>query len=41
MLVPGDRFPELQLSLAGGGSISLPGDLAGNWAYVAFYRGNW
>jgi hypothetical protein len=25
----------------GGGKISLPGDLAGSWGVVLFYRGHW
>jgi hypothetical protein len=41
MLVPDDQFPDIELSIAGGGTISLPGDVAGNWAYILFYRGGW
>ena len=38
MLVPDDQFPDIEL---GGGSVSLPGDVAGHWTYVLFYRGGW
>ena len=41
MLVVDDLFPEIELSIAGGGIISLPKDVEGNWTYVAFYRGGW
>lgn len=37
----GDLFPLLQLSAVGGGTISLPGDLAGSYAVVLVYRGSW
>lgn len=37
----GDPFPSLQLSAVGGGTISLPGDLAGSYAVVLLYRGSW
>jgi hypothetical protein len=41
MLVPDDQFPEIELDIVGGGSISLPSDAAGHWTYVLFYRGGW
>jgi hypothetical protein len=41
MLVPGDRFPDITLQLAGGGECVLPRDVAGAWAYILFYRGGW
>lgn len=41
MLRPGDRFPEITLSLVGGGEMALPGSVVGAWAYVLFYRGGW
>ena len=41
MLVPDDQFPDIELDIAGGGSVSLPGDVAGHWTYVLFYRGGW
>lgn len=41
MLVPDDQFPDIELDIVGGGSISLPSDAAGHWTYVLFYRGGW
>ena len=41
MLMIGDQFPDLQLALPQGKSISLPGDLGDSWAYILFYRGAW
>lgn len=41
MLMPGDQFPDLELSLPDGGSISLPGDFGESWVYILFYRGGW
>jgi peroxiredoxin len=37
----GDRFPVLSLPLVGGGTISLPDDLAGHVGVVLTYRGSW
>jgi peroxiredoxin len=37
----GDPFPSLELDKVGGGKVSLPGDLAGSWGVVLFYRGHW
>ncbi|MDH3703512.1 MAG: hypothetical protein OEU46_19610 [Alphaproteobacteria bacterium] len=37
----GDAFPQLSLSLAGGGSMTVPDDLGGNYAVLLFYRGHW
>lgn len=37
----GDRFPDLTARLVGGGTLSLPGDLAGSWGVVLFNRGHW
>ncbi|HJM49721.1 MAG TPA: hypothetical protein QGF63_07710 [Alphaproteobacteria bacterium] len=37
----GDVFPELTLDLVGGGSLNLPGGLAGNYRVILFYRGHW
>ena len=37
----GDDFPKLEISKAGGGKISLPGDLLGSWGVVIFYRSHW
>ncbi len=41
LLRPGDPFPAFSVPRAGGGSIRLPGDLAGNFGIVLFYRGSW
>jgi peroxiredoxin len=41
LLNPGDRFPSLTLTLAGGGTLELPGALAGEFGVVLFYRGSW
>ena len=40
-LANGDRFPHLTAPAVGGGTIDLPGDLAGSFGVVLFYRGNW
>lgn len=40
-LHPGQPFPPLQLPLVGGGTASLPADLAGGYAAVLVYRGAW
>ena len=37
----GQEFPSLQLPLAGGGTLSLPDDLAGDFGVVLIYRGAW
>src|SRR5512132_2278743 len=37
----GDRFPDLTLSLVGGGTLALPGALAGSYGVILFYRGAW
>ncbi len=37
----GQTFPQLDLPTVGGGSISLPGDLAGAFSVVLIYRGAW
>jgi peroxiredoxin len=37
----GDTFPDLAVDLVGGGRLALPGDLAGSFAVVLFYRGSW
>lgn len=41
MLHNGDAFPALVVPAVGGGSISLPGDLAGSFGVVLVYRGAW
>ena len=37
----GDTFPSLSIVAVGGGTISLPGDLAGAFGVVLIYRGAW
>jgi len=37
----GGTFPSLTLKIAGGGTISLPDDIATPYAIVLFYRGHW
>lgn len=41
LLAPGDIFPSLSVPRAGGGQINIPGDLAGTYGVVLFYRGSW
>ncbi|MDG1836029.1 MAG: hypothetical protein P8J22_11055 [Pseudomonadales bacterium] len=40
-LNPGDNFPSISLSLAGGGSFSFPDDLETPMTIALFYRGHW
>ncbi|HEV8389702.1 MAG TPA: peroxiredoxin family protein [Dongiaceae bacterium] len=37
----GEAFPSLTISALGNRRISLPGDLAGSFGVVLFYRGSW
>ena len=37
----GDRFPDMTLTLTGGGAVSLPDDLASDYGVILFYRGHW
>lgn len=37
----GDTFPSLTINAVGGGTISLPGDLAGAFGVILIYRGSW
>src|SRR5690242_6734526 len=37
----GQPFPSLEVPAVGGGTISLPGDLAGHYGVVLIYRGSW
>lgn len=37
----GDTFPELKLSVVGGGEVVLPRDIGSPFAIVLFYRGHW
>jgi peroxiredoxin len=40
-LIEGQPFPPLALPTAGGGSVKLPGDLAGSASVILVYRGSW
>ncbi len=40
-LGPGDTFPSMRLSIAGGGAIDLPADLKSGYSVILFYRGHW
>jgi len=37
----GEQFPSLAVPAVGGGTISLPDDLAGSYGIVLIYRGSW
>jgi len=37
----GQQFPPLEVPAVGGGTISLPDDLAGSYGVVLIYRGSW
>lgn len=37
----GQPFPLLDVPAVGGGTISLPGDLAGSYGVILIYRGSW
>ena len=37
----GQKFPSLELPLVGGGTVSLPEDLSGDYGVVLVYRGSW
>ncbi|HEX5378477.1 MAG TPA: peroxiredoxin family protein [Phenylobacterium sp.] len=37
----GDIFPSITFESVAGGGLSLPGDLAGSYGVVLFYRGSW
>jgi peroxiredoxin len=41
LLRPGDQFPPLTVALAGGGTLRLPGDMAGHFGVILLYRGSW
>lgn len=40
-LIPGTKFPELTMNIAGGNTISLPDDLQSTYSIILFYRGHW
>ncbi|MFQ5689828.1 MAG: hypothetical protein ACE5HQ_06115 [Gemmatimonadota bacterium] len=37
----GDPFPALELRCTDGGTLTVPGDLAGKWVVLLVYRGHW
>ncbi len=37
----GQRFPALEVPAVGGGTMSLPDDLAGSYGVILIYRGSW
>ncbi|MGE0715723.1 MAG: redoxin domain-containing protein [Alphaproteobacteria bacterium] len=37
----GDRLPNVELLLAGGGALRLPDDVAARFCVILFYRGYW
>lgn len=37
----GSVFPTLTLQKVGGGTVTVPDDLAGNFKVILFYRGHW
>lgn len=37
----GDRLPSLTAPTVGGGSMTLPDDVDGDWSLLVFYRGHW
>ena len=37
----GGQFPDIKLSITGGGELSLPNDITTPYAFVLFYRGHW
>ena len=41
LLAPGDRFPDLSLSLLDGSTLDLPHALSGGYGVVLVYRGSW
>ena len=40
-LCNGQLFPSLEVPAVGGGTISLPDDLAGSYGVILIYRGSW
>ncbi len=41
LLHPGDTFPDLDVSVVGGDSLSIPAAMAGGFGVVLFNRGAW
>lgn len=36
-----DSFPDITLSLSGGGTLNIPGEIETPYAILLFYRGHW
>ncbi|MFC6159429.1 redoxin domain-containing protein [Kribbella jiaozuonensis] len=41
LLQPGDAFPELSLTVPGGGVVNVPEAFDGEYGVMLFYRGSW
>ena len=41
MLQQGARFPQLELKLLDGRTLTLPGDAPSRYTALLFYRGHW
>ncbi len=41
ILDSGDDFPKLEIQRVGGGTLSLPDELADSFGVVLLYRGHW
>jgi peroxiredoxin len=41
LLYPGDPFPQLTITTAGGQTLTIPDAFAGDFGVVLFYRGSW
>jgi len=37
----GQQFPKLDIAAVGGGTLHLPGELAGSYGVILIYRGHW
>ena len=40
-LEAGDRFPQVELNIEDGSTVTLPDDIGTSQAIVLFYRGHW
>jgi peroxiredoxin len=40
-LATGELFPTITAARVGGGEVTLPQDVAGQWTVLLFYRGHW
>ncbi len=37
----GEKLPQIELGLVGGGSLTLPDDIQSDFAVLLLYRGHW